>query len=143
MSKKIVKCLPVILTIVCLGLFSSFALADATTPTPGGIGDMAEGVTSAFKQIGSLMTAIAYICGFGFTIGAIFKFKAHKDNPTQVPIGTPMALLAIGISLIFLPGFITPAGKTLLGNTATDVNATAGGFTGTGVTKLPGAGTGT
>lgn len=138
MYKKIVKWLPFIVTVTAMVLFSTFALADDTEPA-GGIGTMAHGVTLAFENIAKLMTAIAYVCGFGFTIGAIFKFKAHKDNPTQVPVGTPLALLAIGLSLIFLPAFINPAGKTLIGTTASDINKVAGGYTGTGAEQLPGA----
>jgi bacteriocin-like protein len=27
-------------------------------------------------------SAGAYIAGFGFAVGSVLKFKAHKDNPT-------------------------------------------------------------
>ena len=54
------------------------------------------------------------LAGLGFGIAAIFKFKQHKDNPTQVPIGTPFALLAISVLLVFFPAIYKPAGQRSL-----------------------------
>jgi intracellular multiplication protein IcmD len=99
-----------------------------------GIGGLTTSITSSFEGVGKLMIATAYVAGIGFTIAAIFKFKQHRDNPTQIPIGTPIALLAVGIVLIFLPGIIKPAGETIFGANAQNA---AGGFTGGGVNALP------
>ena len=46
------------------------------------------------------------------------KFKAHKDNPTQVPIGTPIALSLIAALLLFLPSILGVAGETIFSNKA-------------------------
>lgn len=120
--------------LVAIGTFYiSSALADANT----GIGGMAGSITESFSNVGRLMISTAYIAGIGFSIAAIFKFKQHRDNPTQIPIGTPIALLAIGIILIFLPGIIAPAGETIFGSN--NVNNAAGGFTGAGANAIPGA----
>lgn len=100
-----------------------------------GLAKVASTVTASFTSIGELMAATAYLAGFGLTIAAIFKFKQHKDNPAQIPMGTPIAMLVIGICLIFLPGFIKPAGETIFGSSANDV---AGGYTGQGALKMPG-----
>ncbi len=40
------------------------------------------------------------IAGIGFIIGSIIKFKQHKDNPTQVSIWVPIALLLTGLTLL-------------------------------------------
>ncbi|MCL5260505.1 MAG: type IV secretion protein IcmD [Gammaproteobacteria bacterium] len=109
-----------------LYFYAGLAFADEV-----GIGVVATRVTQSFQAVGKLMAATAYLAGFGLTIASIFKFKQHKDNPTQIPMGTPIALLIVGICLIFLPSFITPAGQTLF------ASATPGGFTGGGVTGLP------
>lgn len=101
------------------------------------LGDIATNIMNSFAQLGQLMLAIAYLSGFGFTVSAIFKFKQHKDNPTQIPVSTPLALLMVGIVLIFLPGIIRPAGSTIFGSTANLENM-AGGFKGTGVGNIPG-----
>lgn len=100
------------------------------------IGSLAENITGSFTQLGQLILAISFVAGLGFTMAAIFKFKQHKDNPTQIPLGTPIAMLAIGIVLMFLPGIIKPAGTTIFGAGATTAG---GGLTGSaGLSTLPG-----
>ncbi len=99
------------------------------------IGQIASKITESFGDIGKLMIAVAYLAGFGFVIASIFKFKQHKDNPTQIPMGTPIAMLVIGIALIFLPSFIAPAGTTIFGTGG----GKAGGFRGGGAKSIPGA----
>ncbi len=111
-------------------LFAGTALAADNN----GIGGIAENVTESFSSIGKLMLAVAYLAGIGFAIAAIFKFKQHKDNPQQIPLGTPIALLVVGVALIFIANFIEPAGQTL-GFTKDN----AGGFKGEGVKVLPGS----
>lgn len=131
MKEKLMKSRPSWRTLFTLGIialcYSVFAFAE--TAPAGSIGETATAITSSFQSIGQLMMGIAYIAGFGFTIAAIFKFKQHKDNPTQIPIGTPIALLIIGVALIFLPGIIKVGGSTA-GLT------TAGGFTGEGALEI-------
>lgn len=73
---------------------------------------------SSLANLAKLITASSYVAGFGFAIGAILKFKAHKDNPTQIPIGTPIALIFIGAALIFIPTILSASGATLFGSTA-------------------------
>ena len=99
------------------------------------IGDRAKNVTDAYAGITSLMVSTAYIAGIGFGIAAIFKFKQHKDNPTQVPVGTPFTLLAVSAALVFLPGIYKPLGNTIFGD---DGKEAAGGNTGAGAASIPG-----
>ncbi|HJN37774.1 MAG TPA: type IV secretion protein IcmD [Gammaproteobacteria bacterium] len=105
---------------------------------PQTIGEVAKNVSENFEDIGKLMIGIAYLSGIGFGIAAIFKFKQVKDNPTQIPIGTPFALLMISALLVFLPGLYAPAGETIFGVSGKELDATAGGFEGEGVCGLPG-----
>jgi len=49
-------------------------------------------------------------------VGAIAKFKAHKEQPTQVPISQPIALLFIAAALIFVPSVFKTIGGTLYGS---------------------------
>lgn len=111
------------LLVGALLLYVSDALASSGT---GGIGDVANTLTTNFSNLAKLITAISYIAGLGFAVASIFKFKAHKDNPTQVPVGTPLALLFIGAALIFMPSVFQVAGKTVFGTTSG-----SGGATGT------------
>lgn len=117
---------------VVLGMFYSGAVL---AQSQQGIGSIASSITGEFKAIGQLILAVAFLGGIGFVMAAIFKFKQHKDNPQQITLGTPIAMLVIGAFLIFLPSLIGPAGTSLFGS-----SAAAGGFTGTGASVLPGGG---
>jgi hypothetical protein len=49
---------------------------------------------------------------FPVLVSAVLQFKLHKDNPNQTPIGKPIALVAIGAALLFLPTIIGIAGPS-------------------------------
>ncbi len=89
------------------------------------IGQIATTVTSSFYGVAQLITAGSYIAGMGFALGAILKFKQHKDNPQQIPIGTPIALLFVAAALIFLPTIFGTANQTIFGG-----SGSVGGVTG-------------
>ncbi len=91
------------------------------------LGTVAANVTSTFTEMAQLITAASYIAGLGFAIGSILKFKAHKDNPQQITVGTPIALMFVAAALIFLPSMFEVAGNTLFGSA---------GYTSAGVTGI-------
>lgn len=93
-------------------LLSSSCFAQGSDMTIGGVASM---IVKSFRNIARLITAASYLSGLGFAIGAIMKFKQHKDNPTQIPIGTPIALLFIASALLFLPSVLGTSGVTLFG----------------------------
>jgi len=95
-----------------LFLFAVVTDVFAANPT---IGTMASSILSSFQSLAKLITGGSYIAGLGFSIGAIMKFKQHKDNPTQIPIGTPIALMFIAAALLFLPTILTMTGSTMFG----------------------------
>ena len=66
------------------------------------VGDMAESITSSYDSLAQLVTAASYVAGTAFAAASILKFKSHKDNPTQIPIGTPIAMEAVAAALLFL-----------------------------------------
>ena len=60
-----------------------------------------------------------------FVVGGIVKLKAHKDNPTQVPISAGIALIFVGAALLFVPTVFKSSGTTLFGS-----GASQGGISG-------------
>lgn len=90
------------------------------------MGDVAQRIACEFPDINSFILAVAYLSGIGFGVAAIFKFKQVKDNPTQIPISTPFALLGVSTMLVFLPGIIKPAGETFFGGAGIEDSDTAG-----------------
>lgn len=117
-------------SVACLGMLAfageSFAAAAGSVT----LGTMASSITSTLTAVGNLITGGSYVAGLGFSIGAIMKFKQHKDNPTQIPIGTPIALVFIAAALLFLPTILSVTGSTMFGSGG----ATTAGPTGTTIT---------
>lgn len=102
-----------LISLACFGLLALISQEAAA----GGksLGDMASSITTSFDNLGKLITGGSYIAGLAFAIGAIMKFKQHKDNPTQIPIGTPIALVFIAAALLFLPSILSVTGQTMFG----------------------------
>ena len=106
----------ILMGVACLSLIVFAGEAAATgSSTSGTLGTMASSITATFTSVTKLITAGSYLAGLGFSIGAIMKFKQHKDNPTQIPIGTPIALIFISAALLFLPSILGVAGETMFG----------------------------
>ncbi len=105
--------------IKCVLMFGAYSLffygANALAQSNQDVGQIAQNITKTFGSLAQLVTAIAYVAGMGFGMAAILKFKAHKDNPTQIPIGTPIALLFVAAALLFLPTLFGVAGQTIFG----------------------------
>lgn len=91
------------------------AAGDVLASSSKTLGSMASNITKSFENVAKLITAGSYLAGLGFSIGAIMKFKQHKDNPTQVPIGTPIALVFVAAALLFLPSILGVTGQTVFG----------------------------
>lgn len=111
-SQQIFKVVKVVATILGMA-FAGAAFADSQN-----LGSVAQNVTGSMKDVAELITAAAYVAGLGFAVAAILKFKAHKDNPQQIPVGTPIALLFIAAALIFLPSLLGVSGQTVFGSSA-------------------------
>ncbi len=103
------------LALSCFVLGTMALAAGTGASVSGGIGTVAQNVTSNLSALARLITAASYVAGMAFVVGAIVKFKSHKDNPTQIPIGTPIALLFVGAALIFVPTVFKVSGSTLFG----------------------------
>ena len=95
-----------------IGLCLIFNMANAADT----IGTVASNITSTFGSVTKLLTATAYVGGVMFFAVAIFQFKAHKENPTQIPLSKPMVTLAMATALIFLPTITNIASGTFFGS---------------------------
>lgn len=103
--------------------YADFAIASA----PSGLSAVISNVQGTFKTFAKFITGAAFLVGLGFALGAVLKFKAHKDNPTQIPIGTPIALLFIAVALLFLPYLFGRVGMTVFGSSkGTGVSGVSG-----------------
>lgn len=76
-------------------------------------------VQTNIASLAPLLKIVSYISGIAFCIAGIVQFKAHKDNPAQVPLSKPIVYLGVGAALLFLPSIMASAGSTLFGSDAT------------------------
>jgi intracellular multiplication protein IcmD len=57
-------------------------------PEKPDIGSVATNVTSSSTEdLAKVVTAGSEAAGVGESVASIEKFKLHKDNPTQLPVG--------------------------------------------------------
>jgi len=104
-------------------LLSEFVFAANTV---SGIGAVASQAIGNLGNVAKLVTAGSYVAGMAFGVAAVVKFKAHKDNPTQIHISQPIALLFISAALLFIPSVFQSTGGTLFGSSG--VQAGISGF---------------
>ena len=124
--KHVTKCLSpyMWLTFNFLAIFALFCISNMVSADS--LGGVAENVKGSMENLGELITAASYVAGIGFALLGLLKLKAHKDNPTQVPLSQPLVLLTIAGGLVFLPSIISTAGDTIWG----DDGGVSGGFEG-------------
>lgn len=77
--------------------------------------DIVSNVQANVQSLAPLLTIAAYVVGVGFCIAGIVQFKAHKDNPAQVPLSKPMVYIGVGAALLFLPTIMESAGESIFG----------------------------
>ena len=115
-----------------IGFLSSmlfaFWMGDAVAGSSQSLSDIVSNVQGNVLTLGPLLTIISYVAGVGFAIGGIVKFKAHKDNPTQVSLSQPIVLLFVGAALLFLPSIMASAGSTVFGGSQTSAGKGATGL---------------
>lgn len=114
-----------ILASVLLALISS-----ATFAADESLGDVADTVLDSLGSVEQMIVVLCYIAGLGFAGAGILKFKQHKDNPTQVPLGAPIAMIFIAAALIYLPQVIRTTGTTLFGGSQQSASQYLEGGTG-------------
>ena len=119
-SKKVVKNV-MYFVVGNLSFYMPYVLANSSQ----NIGTVASSITGTLASVLSLIKSGAYVAGFGLTIGALFKFKQHKENPQQAPLGTCISMLVVGICLIFLPSIINIGGGTLGTSTSGSIGGSA------------------
>ncbi len=104
----------------CLSVLYSTLLAfwvgDAMAQSGQSLSDIVGTLQDNVLTLGPLLTIISYIAGVAFAIAGIVKFKAHKDNPTQVALSQPIVYLCVGAGLLFLPSIMASAGSTIFGS---------------------------
>ncbi|MBC3910753.1 hypothetical protein [Undibacterium umbellatum] len=90
-------------------------LAFAADPATQSIGDIAMNASKSINGVQVMIQGACYMAGVALAGGSMFKFKAHKDNPQQTPLSTPIVMLAVAAGLLYLPSLMSSAGDSLWG----------------------------
>ena len=99
---------------VAVALVPELALAQAAQGQS--IGDVAMNASKSINGVQVMIQGACYMAGVALAGGSMFKFKAHKDNPQQTPLSTPIVMLAVAAGLLYLPSLMTSAGQSLWGD---------------------------
>ncbi len=91
------------------------------------VASVATVVTTEFNAIAKLLSVTAYVAGVGFALAGILQFKAHKENPQQVPLSKPVVMVVVAGCLLFLPTILNIAGSSLFGGSQTSAATSGGG----------------
>lgn len=110
-SKKSIIGIAALIAIVALFFFTTDTFASGAKDLKGIATNLSENV----RSMANLITLVAYVAGIGFLLAGVVQFKAHKDNPIQVPLSKPLVYIGVGAFLVFLPHLINTAGETVYG----------------------------
>jgi len=107
--------------------FGLFLLPEyAIAATSKGVGDMSKEISTQLTSVASLIIIVAYVAGICFALAGIIQFKAHKDNPQQVPLSKPIVYLIVGACLLYLPSLIGASGQTIFGGSQKSAGSATG-----------------
>lgn len=67
-----------------------------------GFGEIAENLFSGGIVIGNLIRAVCIITGVILVFASFLQYKKHRNNPSEVPLSTPIVTLLVGLALIAL-----------------------------------------
>ena len=104
-----------------------FSILSSSPVFAADIFDVVNKVAGQVTSVETMIKTLAYVVGLGMLLADLFKFKQHKDNPTQVPIGTPAMIMGIGAAMVFLVPLTTPSVETLFADAGSEAQFTQGG----------------
>lgn len=67
------------------------------------LGDMANWAMGPVNGLGKIFGYICLIGGIGMILGSFLQYRAHRENPSQIRLSTPIFLMVVGLVLIVLP----------------------------------------
>lgn len=87
------------ISLAILFLFSFISVSYASNS----LGDVANWALGPVNGLGKVLGYMCLIGGIGMILGAFLQYRAHRENPSQVRLSTPVFLLIVGVFLIILP----------------------------------------
>ena len=66
------------------------------------LGDVATNILGPLTGASHIVKIICVVAGTGLILGSLMRYKAHRENPIEVRLGTPIAMLIAGLALILI-----------------------------------------
>jgi heme/copper-type cytochrome/quinol oxidase subunit 2 len=115
-------------------LFCRAAVAAAATvmlASPGSaatVGTIAADLKDQLGDVSSLLTVLSFVVGVGITMGGLFKFRAHSQNPNDPSnkLSHAAMLIFVGAALVAIPELLGTGISTVFGDGADTTDATTG-----------------
>ena len=107
----------------CVTLFF-VSMETAVFARLSGVGSVGSSIATNLGNMAEILNPFLYFIGVVFVIIGLFKLKAHKDNPQQVPLSAGITYMAIGFAFLFMPSVITVGGRTFFGTSGAAVSTT-------------------
>jgi len=67
------------------------------------VGEVSSVMTSITAGFINMLEKVCFVIGAGLFIGAMIRYKEHRDNPQQIRIGDSIALLIAAVAIGCLP----------------------------------------
>lgn len=84
-------------------IFSSILLITKSYAGGMSVGDIADWTMGPINGLGKVFGYICLIGGIGMILGSFLQYRAHRENPSQVRLSTPVFLFVVGVILAILP----------------------------------------
>lgn len=87
---------------VCLGIFleeNTYAYVGTPSQSLGGV---AHNLLDAERSLQSFIQFVCLMTGVGLLIASIGMFKKHWQNPAEVALSRPVAMVILGVALVVL-----------------------------------------
>lgn len=97
------RLLPILITLGLVLKTGCVLATTATSPIAPSLGGMAQSMLVPISALAQLFYKMFYILGAAMIVGSGVQYKAHRDNPSQIPINRPIFLLVVGLVLIAVP----------------------------------------
>jgi hypothetical protein len=86
-----------------IAIFISALLLTKSYADGWSLGEMADWAMGPVNGLGKIFGYICLIGGIGMILGAFLQYQAHRENPSQIRLSTPVFLLVVGLILLILP----------------------------------------
>lgn len=101
-SQKLWQILIAVISILtCQLTYAGIAVTESSQESLGQLSTQL--LNGPVSVLGNFLYIVFYVAGGMMIGGSLIQYKAHRDNPLQVPISRPIFMLILGLVLVATP----------------------------------------